>query len=928
MTIPPDAEAFIREIPGRSAFAARVVRQQAQWWAQSPWRAAVAADALATELREATGAARGEDAEAALMAGLRRVRDRRLLQIACRDLAGLASLDETLQSLSLLADLCVQRATGFAYEQLRTRYGTPRDARGSAVQPVVIAMGKLGGRELNLSSDIDLIFAHGAAGETDGSRPLPNEAFFVRLAQAVVRLLCQRTEEGFAYRVDTLLRPFGSSGPMSMHLEAMETYYREHGRDWERYALVKARVVAGDLSAGRSLLRRLQAFVYRRYLDFNAIGSLRKLKRLIEADVARRNCEADIKLGIGGIRELEFIVQSFQLVRGGQQRALRDRGLRRVLRYLGASGLLAAETAARLDECYVFLRRLENAIQFYDDQQTHALPREPEAREALVANLHMPDWAGLLDALQAVRADVHRQFQAIFRPEAGQVDAAVRRFMRNVWDEAPGDELCRQAIELGFDDRPDAVVEALRRLRGSRLLAALSEQTRERMAGMLTRLLEDCLDHPEPDLAAERSLAIVHTIAGRSTYLTLLDESPTARKQLVRLCAASPWITSLLIQSPALLGRLLDPEALYAVPTREQMKSELDGRLAQVPLGDVEGGMDALRRFRHETTLRIAAADVAGRLPLVEVSDRLTWCAEVVLAAALQRARTELASRHGEARNADGSPAGFGAIAYGKFGGIELGYGSDLDLVFVHDSDRPDEETTGERPIPNLQFLTRLAQRLVHWLSTLTAAGRAYEVDLELRPSGRSGLVVVSFDSFERYQREQAWVWEHQALTRARCVAGGVEIAERFARVRHACLCLPRDPERLRREVLDMRRRMREAREKRRAEHWDVKHARGGLVDLEFLTQYLLLREAHQHPGLTRWPDNWRQLESLAEAGVLLARERDDLIGLYRALRAWTHRRALQEKDTLAPDAVLSEERGRVVEHWERWFGPEPESDD
>lgn len=857
-------------------------------------------------------------------AALRRQRMQRMATIAALSLVELASVDETLQAVSDLAEACCRFAVNRAALELAGVHGHPRSADGSAAHPIVLAMGKLGGRELNFSSDIDLIFLHTAEGMTDGPEPVENERFFVKLAQQVGRLLSDVTEDGFVFRVDTMLRPFGSAGAMSMSLDAAEEYYQTHGREWERYALVKARPVAGDIAAGEAFLDRLRPFIYRRYLDFDAISSLRDLKRRIHGDVVARRVVDDVKLSPGGIRELEFIVQSFQLVRGGQDARLRDPSLLPTLDYLGECGLLPQQTAQRLGDCYRFLRRLENAIQMYEDRQTHRLPTDEAARAALCIGMDMPHWSHLRDRYDEVTVYVNEEFQRIFaepdRSEAEPETAALIHRAFNLDCDAPA--LAAALVEQGFTERPETLVQQLIDLTRSRLARGLSESAAATLRRLLCRILQECLQTATPVRTAERILAVIHAIAGRSTYLTLLDESAVARAQLVRLCTSSQWVAEQVAASPAVLDTLLDPRTLYDPPDLDAMRAELADRMASIPPDDVESGMDTLRRFRNEITVRIAAADIGGTLPLVRVSDQLTWLAEAVLDTALQRATLEIELQYGRVLLEDGTPAAVGALAYGKFGGIELGYGSDLDLVFIHQTVAHDHESQGgNRDLPAAAWFARLAQRIVHWLSTLTPAGRAYEVDLELRPSGQSGAVVVSLNSFDRYQREQAWTWEHQALTRARYVAGPEPLGKAFATLRHEVLCRPRDSARLARDIVEMREKMRTHLEKRREGLWDLKQGRGGVIDCEFLTQYLVLRDAARHPLLTRWTDNWRQLDDLAEVGSLSMEDRAQLIESYRAYRAFGHARALQSEPAMVPVTELVEARTAVEAIWQRLLG-------
>jgi glutamate-ammonia-ligase adenylyltransferase len=705
---------------------------------------------------------------------------------------------------------------------------------------------------------------------------------------------------------------------------AIEEYYQTHGREWERYAMIKARVVAGDAPAGEALLKALRPFVYRRYLDFNAIGALRDMKRMINEEVRRKELHDNIKLGPGGIREIEFIVQAFQLMRGGREPPLRDHRLLPVLQHLG-TGYLPAQTAVELHAAYEFLRRVENAIQMREDEQRHAPPDDPAARDALAVALGFADWAALSVRLEAVRARVQAEFGRLFaEPEAAGDDHGLGAAVAALWRGEPA-AAAGALAHAGFGDAVDALAEGVVALRDSPLTRTLSEASQRRLEALVVRLLADASTQATPGAAAQRTLRVVAAIVGRATYVTLLHDNPGARAQLLRLCAASPWITELLAQTPLLLDQLLDARTLYAPPDREQMRAELDAQFAHVAPGDTEGAMNLLRNFRQEVTLRVAAADLVEALPLVKVSDRLTWLAEVILAKTLERVRAEMTQQYGEPRRGRRA-VGFGVVAYGKFGGIEMGYGSDLDLLFLHDCTDLQAPThaparSGAKSLPAEQWLARLAQRVIHWLSTQTSAGRAYEVDLELRPDGRRGLTVSSLASFAQYQRENAWTWEHQALTRARAVAGDAPVRAAFEAVRREVLTRPRDAAKLRQDVLDMRERMRGALDKSTAEQFDVKQGRGGLTDIEFITQYLVLRHAAAQPQLLDWPDHWRQTDALAAAAVLTPAQSVELIETYRTFRGWLHRRSLQQLDALAPAAEFVGERARVRAQWAQVFG-------
>ncbi|HUR41216.1 MAG TPA: bifunctional [glutamate--ammonia ligase]-adenylyl-L-tyrosine phosphorylase/[glutamate--ammonia-ligase] adenylyltransferase [Verrucomicrobiae bacterium] len=895
---------------------------RAKTWAKNRWfEAQWLPGAMAKAVAAATRKARSDDD---FMAALRVMRNEQMARIALRDLAGWAAIDETLAALSELADACCEAAVGRAEAQLHARHGIPRDESGAQVRPFILGMGKLGGRELNFSSDVDLILGFTGTGETDGKAGIANDQYFEKLAQHVTRYLGQRTAEGFVFRVDWLLRPFGASGPPAMTSAAMEEYYQSHGREWERYAFIKARCVAGDRVAGDALLKALRPFVYRRYLDYNAIGALREMKRLIAADVERRELHDNVKLGAGGIREIEFIVQAFQLMRGGQEAALRDNRLRPVLAYLGKAGHLPPETCAALDADYVFLRRLENAIQMQRDEQGHDVPDDAEARAAIAAALDVGSEGALMARLADVRARVSSEFRKLFgAPDEPARDSGGAAAAALLWAPDGDARAARAAVEnLGFRQDAQGVVEQLRELRASRQARALSEATLQRMETLVAQLLEEVARAKDPEVVLRRVLDVLAAITGRATYLALLRESPAARAQLVRLCAASPWIADFIAQTPVLLDALIDERSLYAPPERVEMQAELAERFADVAHGDVEGAMNALRLFRKETMLRVAASDLVKALPLVKVSDRLTWLAEVILQKTLELNWAQLVEEAGVPKRADGRPVAFAVVAYGKFGGVEMGYGSDLDIVFLHDCDALQGETKGgKKSLVNEVWLARLAQRIIHWLSTQTHAGRVYEVDLELRPDGRRGLTVNALPAFAQYQQHSAWTWEHQALTRARPVAGDARLSQEFTALRRAVLTRPRDFAKLKRDVVEMRAKMRQHLDKSGDGRFDLKHGRGGLTDIEFMTQYLVLRHAREHPALVDWSDNWRQADALVAAGVLKADQARALIDSYREFRAWLHARDLQQAGELPDDSLFKEQRAAVRALWDEILG-------
>ena len=872
----------------------------------------------------------GDDAE--LGRALRRLRQREMLRIAWRDLAGWADVDEILEDLSALADACIGAALARLYEWQCRELGTPRTAAGRPQPLVVLGMGKLGARELNFSSDIDLIFAFPEAGQLKGGRGLSHEEFFLRLAQRLIQALNDVTADGFVYRVDMRLRPYGDSGPLVMSFDAMEDYYQSQGREWERYAMVKARALSepncGDEEAITALDDLLRPFVYRRYLDFGAFEQLREMKALIQRELERRGLRQDIKLGPGGIREVEFIAQAFQLVRGGREPALRERRLLVVLARLAERGLLPDYAAHKLTEAYRFLRRVENRLQAYADEQTHQLPEDDSGRLRLAFAMGFSTWETFLHVLDKHRRFVHGQFEQIFSApqtapaESASSDANFEALWAGLLDEAAALRLLAAA---GCTDCGE-VLRRLNAFRDSSALHALGSRGRARLDRLMPLLLGAISEAVAPTETFIRVVTVIEAIAGRSAYLALLVEHPMALSQLVRLCAASPWITEQLARYPLLLDELLDPRQLYTPPTRADLERQLAVRMAQIDAEDLEQQMDALRQFQKAAVLRVAAADVMGATPLMRVSDHLTEIAEVVLGVVLTLCWRHMVKRHGRPgggvhAGADGQPEGFAILAYGKLGGIELGYGSDLDLVFLHDSGVGTVRTDGPKPLDAAVFFARLGQRIIHVLNTLTPAGVLYEVDMRLRPSGASGLLVTGLDAFADYQRHEAWTWEHQALVRARPVAGDSALGGRFAELRREVLARARDPHTVQREVREMRERMRQELDQRDPARFDLKQGTGGIADIEFMVQYLVLRFAHGHPKLLVWSDNIRLLETLGTEALLTPDAAEFLAEAYRTYRKRVHALTLQEQPAVVAAGEFAELRARVSALWREVMG-------
>jgi glutamate-ammonia-ligase adenylyltransferase len=853
--------------------------------------------------------------EANLSKLLRDFRRRQMVRIIWRDLAGWAPLDETLEDLSALADCCIEGSLQKLYAWFCDQMGTPRNQAGEAQSLVVLGMGKLGARELNLSSDIDLIFAYAEAGYTDGARQLTNEQFFIRLCQRLVQVLDNHTGDGFVFRVDTRLRPFGNAGPLAMSFSAMESYYGSQGREWERYAMIKARVVAGDSRAGEELMALLRPFVYRRYLDFGAIESLREMKQLISSELHKKGMQANIKLGPGGIREIEFIGQAFQLIRGGRDKALQIRPILLVLQCLQERELLPAYAVQELSEAYRFLRLVENRLQAWQDRQTHVLPVDEIDRLRLARSMGYAGWDEFHLQLEQFRKRVQGQFDMVFAAPQTSSDEASQP-LTAVWHESVDLEQAVAALEATGFRQGDRALQLLHTFRSSHAYRRLSTKGRERLDQLMPLLLEAVGRSEWADDALQRVIGLLEAITQRTAYIALLVENPLVLSQLVKLTSVSPWVANMLTRHPILLDELLDPRRLYSPLKRDQLSVELADQLSRLAEDDLESQMELLRLFAQSNRLRVAAADIADQIPLMVVSDYLTWIAESVVEQVIQLTFQVLVRRHGKPPGLNGNETGFAVLGYGKLGGIELGFGSDLDMVFLHGCPDRNAFTDGDKPVSVDVFYARMAQRFIHIMTTRTPSGILYEVDMRLRPNGNSGMMVSSLDTFATYQHNNAWTWEHQALVRARVVAGDKRIAGQFEVIRGAVLSKERDPAQLQQQVIEMREKMRTNLDKSDQHRFDLKQGTGGIVDIEFMVQYAVLRWAHDYPDLLAWTDNIRLLETMSKLGLLNDYAAERMMGIYKVLRAAYHRSALQDLPALIEAEKLSEERALVQDIW------------
>ena len=835
--------------------------------------------------------------EATLHQRMRQLRQRVWLVTTARDLAGQADLAEVVATWSTLAEVCIGAALDFHHTALAARHGAPRDAEGRPQRMVVVGMGKLGGGELNVSSDIDLIYLYPEEGETRADapgaavRPLSNHEFFVRLGRRLAAALAETTADGYVFRIDLRLRPWGDSGPLAMGFDMLEDYLVAQGRPWERYAWIKARPLTGERHD--ELASIVRPFVFRKYLDFGAFAAIRDLHVQIRREVARRERAHDIKRGPGGIREIEFTAQVFQLIRGGQIAALQQRPTLTVLAELLKAGLLTATAQHELAAAYEFLRRLEHRIQYLDDAQTHLLPDDAGSQAMLATAMGFADHATLAGVLERHRNKVSRHFEQVFAaPQTDQMSHPLAAVCQGPADAASTHALLESA---GYDD-PQQVVATLDALRQH--TTRLPESTQLRLNTLLPPALEIIGSQTDPLATLERFTALLQAVSRRTTYLALLAEYPAALRQLVRLLAASPWAAELITRQPQLLDELIAPQSLMQLPDWVQLAAQLHTEL-DTHAGDTEAQMDALRRFKQVQTLRLLAQDVAGRLTVEALSDHLSWLADTLLAETVARCWDALKTRHRDTPR-------FAVIGYGKLGGKELGYASDLDLVFLYDDD--------DARAP--EVYARLVHRINTWLGTLTPAGILYDIDLRLRPDGASGLLVSPVAAFHDYQLNHAWTWEHQALTRARFVCGDAAIGATFETVRRTVLALPRDAAKLCAEVLAMR-------EKMHAGHpndsglFDLKHDAGGLVDIEFCVQYLVLRHAAAHPELADNAGNIALLWRAGAAGLIPGALAEATADAYRELRRRQHALKLAgAQHARVPPETMARERAAARALW------------
>lgn len=833
--------------------------------------------------------------EDTLPAALRHLRCWVICHLLVRDLYGSASLAEVTETMTVLAETAIRCAHDTLLPVLVRRYGMPLSASGWEQELLIIGMGKLGGRELNVSSDIDLIFVYPEDGDTGGTKVISNFEFFEMLGKRIIRALSEITEHGQVFRVDMRLRPNGDSGPLVCSFEMLENYLITQGREWERYAWIKGRALTGERY--QELARITRPFVFRKYLDYGAINAMRDLHAQIRREVARRDRANNVKLGPGGIREIEFIAQVFQLIRGGRDPELQIRPTLQVLARLSERGILTGEATAQLASAYDFLRRLEHRLQYVEDAQTHDLPEEASALARIAQAMALPDTATLLEQLDLHRARVTQHFDDVFSDPSDEQHA-----LDKVWADASDEDSVDPALaRLGYRD-PAAVSARLAALHGSARYRQLPGHISSRLDALVPRIIESAASADNPDDTLLRWLELLEAISRRGAYLALLQQYPQAVQRVTDLIGASRWAAHYLTRHPILLDELLDDRHLQADPDWTRFARELSERLDALE-PDMEHQMDMMREQHHAQVFRLLTQDIAGRLSVERLADHLSALADIILECTLPLVWRKMRKRHRDVPQ-------FAVIAYGKLGGKELGYASDLDIVFLFDDESPEA----------LDLYSRLGQRINTWLSSQTAAGILFETDLRLRPNGDSGLLVTSVEGFRRYQLENAWVWEHQALTRARFAAGDRRIGETFERIRCEILQLPRDLDSLREEVLKMRQKMRDS-HANRSPLFELKHDAGGLVDVEFLVQYLVLGHAAQHPRLTGNLGNIALLHMAGELGLIPAGLAADCADSYRLFRRLQHRQRLNGQPSRVAPAEVEAARRPVIALWETVFG-------
>ncbi len=845
-----------------------------------------------------------------------------IIRIAWRDLTKKAKLEETLEDISNLADAILDTAMASIYDKNCRRYGIPVDHEGNFQRIIVLGMGKLGAKELNFSSDIDLIFIYPEDGYTNGENIIFSGEFFTKLCRMFLKFFSSTAQEINFYRIDTRLRPYGDGGPLVMSSAGFEEYYQAQGREWERYAMIKARPVAGDIEAGFKLLKTMNSFIYRRYFDYGSFDSFRDMKHRITLQVKSKKLKNNIKLGAGGIREIEFFGQLFQLIRGGVEPKLQERKILNVLDLLQSHNCIDESTKQDLQKSYKFLRLVENRLQIYGDRQTHDIPEKSDQKTILALSMGYDAWNLFNKDLNDHMQRVHHHFNQMLLSKDKEEPDRETHELKELWDNINDPQFMADPKIIGRFKEPDRILSVLRSLEAHPNTKRLTPNGRHKLARLVPILIKKIGRHKDPDAILSKLIDLIVTIERRTCYLSLLIENSGALETLITLAQKSPWIITFLANHPALLDELMHPGTLYSPPDKKALDKEMETRMSAIPSNDLEFLLEQLCIFRQINYLRVAAADVSGNYPLMKVSDHLTYIAQTVLVQVLQISWNIVAHKYGIPGGISGENidhCGFAIIAYGKVGGFEMGYKSDIDIVFLYDADQGTTQGA-EKSIENIRFYSNIGQRIINALTMHTPAGTLYGADMRLRPGGNSGMIVSHIDAFEDYLKNQAWTWEHQALIRTRPVAGDKKLYLKFDKIREQVLTATRDRGILKKEVSDMRERMRQDRLKFKKGFFDLKQSRGGIVDIEFLVQYLILKNAHTNPDITIWTDNIRLLESLDTEAIITAQMSEQLQKAYIVMRKAVHELNLQEKNLQVPQNEFAAIFKNVMELYDQYL--------
>lgn len=858
-----------------------------------------------------------------LKKNLRILRRTRMMLIAWRDLTGRSDIEEVFVSLSNLAEFVVTDTLKVVRKSFEKLYGNAFDREGKEMPLLVMGMGKLGGGELNFSSDIDLMFCYPYDGQTQGGqRSISFQEFFTKIVQKFNNLLSDITVDSFCYRIDLRLRPFGDAGPLVSSFDALQIYYETQGRTWERYALVKAKLL-GDFNEwkvyGRELIEMLRPFVYRRYLDYGAFESLRKLKHLIEAEVRRKRLDDNFKLGEGGIREVEFIAQVFELTRGGRVNELVERSLRKTLRHLDKLQLLPSEVSRNLDTCYVFLRRLENIMQEFNDQQTQSLPQKEKDQKRLTIALKQQNYEDVLNLLTKVRNYVHKEFCKVIRDDKKENSQESHENLE-IWDStADAKELATVLIDyMSNKEECDALSYEIVSLRHALQRLPMGEIGRSTLIRLMPILIKHVAKIKNSDKLFRKLANLIEKVATRTTYLQLLIENKQACERLVNLLNENDFAGALIAAHPILLDELIAPHYFTVPPKPNEFLALINEKLLRIDPDDLEDQMEELRLFKQIMVLRIAMSDKAESIPLMKISDCLTFLAEALVREMSILSWNQTVKRFGSPANRTVDNPGFAIIAYGKLGGIELGYKSDLDMVFIRAQD--ESMTEGENSISVPMFYQKIVQRLLHLSTTRMSGGILYDLDMRLRPDGDSGFLVTDIDGFEYYQKNRAWTWEHQALVRARAIGGSPDLIDKFNKIRDEVLRTARDEVKLKQDVFEMRNKMRAHLDRSSATLFDLKHGKGGMVDIEFIAQYLLLKEAPKHQDMVLWSDNVRIFDECERLSILSKEDVAILKNAYLAIRGAYHKVSLANLPRIVAISDRPKECDNVILIWDRLF--------